>query len=105
MAKEPDPPKRVKDKQGKGEQKLPYPGRKKKAPGDRESTRRLSDSGKGIGTDLVDEAHSLGQSHIVTGAVGRRSSTTLAYAKRDTQLALEKPIPGATKREVHLPPT
>ena len=27
---------------------------------DGESTRRLSDSGKGIGTDLVDEAHSLG---------------------------------------------
>ena len=29
---EPDPPQKVKDRQSKGEQKLPYPGRKKKAP-------------------------------------------------------------------------
>ena len=32
MTKEPDPLQKVKDKQGKGEQKLPYPGRKNKAP-------------------------------------------------------------------------
>ena len=75
---------------------------------DGESTRRLSDSGKGIGTDLVDEAHSLGQSHIVTRAVGWWSSTTLAYIKKATRLTLEKKIQKATKetkREDHLPPT
>ena len=32
IMKEPDPPQKVKDKQQKGEQKFPYPGRKKKVP-------------------------------------------------------------------------
>ena len=64
---------------------------------DGESTRRLSNGGKSVSADLVNEAYGLGQGHIVAVAVGWWSSTTLAYIKRDTQLTLEKLVQGATK--------
>ena len=49
---------------------------------DGKSTRCFSDSGKSIGADFVDEAHSLVQSDIVAIAVGWRSSTALGYKKK-----------------------
>ena len=52
---------------------------------DRKSTRRLSDSGKSVSADFVDEAHSLVQGDIVAIALGGRSSTTLSYKKNQTQ--------------------
>ena len=48
---------------------------------DGESTRRFSNGGKSVSTDLVDEAYSLGQGHIVAVAVGWRRSTATAYVK------------------------
>ena len=64
---------------------------------DGESTRRLSNGGKSVSTDLVNEAYGLGQGNVVAVAVGWWSGTTLACVKRETQLTLGKPGQGATK--------
>ena len=70
---------------------------------DGESTRRLSNGGKSVSTDLVNEAYGLGQGHVVAVAVGWWSSTTLTYTKKNTQSTSEQTRQRATKEKfIHL---